>query len=88
MGHKIIYSFLFCVCVEYCGTRAVPNVETSDYLITLGNKLDPKINIMWTGQLFFCAIICPLSFVLIFQFVNCCQHVLFHLAVVVKDIDS
>ncbi|XP_068710020.1 protein O-GlcNAcase-like [Montipora foliosa] len=40
--------FLFCP-TEYCGTRAVPNVETSDYLNTLGTKLDPKINIMWTG---------------------------------------
>lgn len=41
-------SFLFCP-TEYCGTRAIPSVETSDYLITLGNKLNPKINIMWTG---------------------------------------
>ena len=69
MGHKIIYSFFFCVCVEYCGTRAVPNVETSDYLITLGNKLDPKINIMWTGQLFFLCYYLP--FVVCFDFSIC-----------------
>ncbi|XP_015748080.1 PREDICTED: protein O-GlcNAcase-like isoform X3 [Acropora digitifera] len=40
-------NFLFCP-TEYCGTRAIPNVETSDYLLTLGSKLNPKINIMWT----------------------------------------
>ena len=43
----------FFPCVEYCGTRAIPSVETSDYLITLGNKLNPKINIMWTGDQFY-----------------------------------
>ncbi|XP_032220534.1 protein O-GlcNAcase [Nematostella vectensis] len=40
--------FLFCP-TEYCATRAVPNVETSQYLSILGNKLESKIDIMWTG---------------------------------------
>lgn len=40
--------FLFCP-TEYCSTRAVPSVRTSEYLITIGNKLDPNIDIMWTG---------------------------------------
>ena len=78
----------FSFVLEYCGTRAIPNVETSDYLLTLGSKLNPKINIMWTGNVSFCVTLCPLLFALIRWFLNCCQHVLFHLAVLVKDTDS
>ncbi|KAK7109534.1 protein O-GlcNAcase-like [Littorina saxatilis] len=40
--------FLFCP-TEYCATRALPTVLTSDYLKTLGSKLLPGIDIMWTG---------------------------------------
>lgn len=41
--------FLLCP-TQYCSTRAVPNVTNSEYLNTLGSKLAPEINIMWTGQ--------------------------------------
>ncbi|KAK3932161.1 Protein O-GlcNAcase [Frankliniella fusca] len=40
----------FMVCpTEYCAARAVPNVSSSEYLNTLGSKLLPEIDIMWTG---------------------------------------
>lgn len=41
--------FLFCP-TEYCSTRAVPSVPQSEYLNTIGSKLLPGIDIMWTGQ--------------------------------------
>ncbi|KXJ25330.1 Protein O-GlcNAcase [Exaiptasia diaphana] len=41
--------FMFCP-TEYCATRAVPNVENSEYLRTLGNNLDCEIDILWTGN--------------------------------------
>ncbi|VEN50291.1 unnamed protein product [Callosobruchus maculatus] len=41
--------FLLCP-TQYCSTRAVPNVTNSEYLNTLGSKLTPEIDIMWTGQ--------------------------------------
>lgn len=41
--------FLFCP-TEYCSARAVPNVQLSDYLITIGSKLHSNIEIMWTGN--------------------------------------
>lgn len=40
--------FFFCP-TEYCSTRAVPNVYSSEYLTTLGEKLIPQIEIFWTG---------------------------------------
>ncbi|KAH9524612.1 hypothetical protein Btru_027330 [Bulinus truncatus] len=40
--------FLFCP-TEYCASRAVPNVASSEYLNTIGSKLLPGIDIMWTG---------------------------------------
>ncbi|KAK0083408.1 hypothetical protein PV325_008833 [Microctonus aethiopoides] len=40
--------FLLCP-TQYCATRAVPNVATSEYLNTLGSKLAQEIDIMWTG---------------------------------------
>ncbi|ESO96834.1 hypothetical protein LOTGIDRAFT_115468 [Lottia gigantea] len=41
--------FLFCP-TEYCASRAVPNVKCSEYLNTIGSKLLPGIDIMWTGS--------------------------------------
>ncbi|XP_042870667.1 protein O-GlcNAcase-like isoform X2 [Penaeus japonicus] len=40
--------FMFCP-TQYCSTRAVPSVQTSEYLNTIGQKLAPEIDIMWTG---------------------------------------
>ncbi|XP_062505490.1 protein O-GlcNAcase-like isoform X2 [Corticium candelabrum] len=40
--------FLFCP-TEYCSSRADPSVAKSQYLLTLGEKLHPAINIFWTG---------------------------------------
>ncbi|XP_063978913.1 protein O-GlcNAcase isoform X1 [Diachasmimorpha longicaudata] len=40
--------FLLCP-TQYCATRAMPNVPTSEYLNTLGSKLAQEIDIMWTG---------------------------------------
>ena len=34
---------------EYCASRAVPNVSLSEYLNTIGSKLLPGVDIMWTG---------------------------------------
>ncbi|XP_014272263.1 protein O-GlcNAcase [Halyomorpha halys] len=41
--------FLLCP-TQYCAARAVPNVQNSEYLLTLGSKLAPDIDIMWTGS--------------------------------------
>ncbi|XP_027193831.1 O-GlcNAcase isoform X2 [Dermatophagoides pteronyssinus] len=41
--------FIFCP-TEYCSSRAVPNVQHSDYLSTIGAKLNTNIGIMWTGN--------------------------------------
>lgn len=41
-------AFLFCP-TEYCARRAVPNVAESPYLRTLGARLAPEIEILWTG---------------------------------------
>ncbi|XP_048486541.1 protein O-GlcNAcase isoform X2 [Plutella xylostella] len=40
--------FLLCP-TQYCSTRAVPTVSSSEYLTTLGTKLDRAVDIMWTG---------------------------------------
>ncbi|KAH0947106.1 hypothetical protein HN011_003576 [Eciton burchellii] len=40
--------FLLCP-TQYCATRAMPNVVSSEYLNTLGSKLAQEIDIMWTG---------------------------------------
>ncbi|XP_017790450.1 PREDICTED: protein O-GlcNAcase [Habropoda laboriosa] len=40
--------FLLCP-TQYCATRAMPNVSSSEYLNTLGIKLAQEIDIMWTG---------------------------------------
>ncbi|KAL9901026.1 O-GlcNAcase isoform 2-T2 [Glossina fuscipes fuscipes] len=41
--------FLFCP-TQYCSSRAVPTVHDSEYLNTLGSKLNHDIDIMWTGN--------------------------------------
>ncbi|XP_016127652.1 protein O-GlcNAcase isoform X1 [Sinocyclocheilus grahami] len=40
--------FLFCP-TEYCGTFCYPNVSQSPYLHTIGEKLLPGIEVLWTG---------------------------------------
>uniref|UniRef100_A0A1I7TZS3 protein O-GlcNAcase n=1 Tax=Caenorhabditis tropicalis TaxID=1561998 RepID=A0A1I7TZS3_9PELO len=40
--------FMFCP-TEYCETRAVPTLESSEYLNTIGELLEKDIHIMWTG---------------------------------------
>ncbi|GIX99386.1 protein O-GlcNAcase [Caerostris extrusa] len=40
--------FIFCP-TEYCAARAIPNVQNSEYLNTIGQKLHLNIDIMWTG---------------------------------------
>ncbi|NXR28779.1 OGA GlcNAcase, partial [Cinclus mexicanus] len=41
-------TFLFCP-TEYCGTFCYPNVAQSPYLRTVGEKLLPGIEVLWTG---------------------------------------
>ncbi|KAM8706923.1 hypothetical protein ACLKA7_011083 [Drosophila subpalustris] len=41
--------FLFCP-TQYCASRAVPSVVDSEYLNTLGSKLNNEIDILWTGD--------------------------------------
>uniref|UniRef100_A0A4W4GG85 Protein O-GlcNAcase n=1 Tax=Electrophorus electricus TaxID=8005 RepID=A0A4W4GG85_ELEEL len=41
-------TFLFCP-TEYCGTFCYPSVAQSPYLRTIGEKLLPGIEILWTG---------------------------------------
>ncbi|KAH8312042.1 hypothetical protein KR044_009075 [Drosophila immigrans] len=41
--------FLFCP-TQYCASRAVPSVFDSEYLNTLGSKLNNEIDILWTGD--------------------------------------
>ncbi|XP_051507524.1 protein O-GlcNAcase-like [Myxocyprinus asiaticus] len=40
--------FLFCP-TEYCGTFCYPNVSQSPYLHTIGEKLLPGVEVLWTG---------------------------------------
>lgn len=40
---------MFCP-TEYCTARANPDIRNSDYLNTIGSKLLPGIDIMWTGS--------------------------------------
>jgi len=42
-------AFMFCP-TEYCARRAVPTVSSSQYLNTIGGKLLPGVEIMWTGM--------------------------------------
>ncbi|XP_069467725.1 protein O-GlcNAcase [Ambystoma mexicanum] len=41
-------TFLFCP-TEYCGTFCFPNAAQSPYLRTVGEKLLPGIQVLWTG---------------------------------------
>ncbi|XP_014910045.1 protein O-GlcNAcase isoform X1 [Poecilia latipinna] len=41
-------TFLFCP-TEYCGTFCYPSVSQSPYLRTVGEKLLPSIDVLWTG---------------------------------------
>lgn len=41
--------FLFCP-TQYCSKRAIPTVTESEYLNTIGQKLSPEIDILWTGS--------------------------------------
>lgn len=61
--------FMLCP-TQYCAARATPNVQNSEYLNTLGSKLAPEIDIMWTGKESFflnrahvvdvtCIMVCP-----------------------------
>ena len=52
--------FLFCP-TQYCGSRAVPDVRNSEYLNTIGSKLAPGIDIMWTGPKVISRLISPSS---------------------------
>nr|CAG4638272.1 EOG090X01OH [Cyclestheria hislopi] len=52
--------FLFCP-TQYCASRAVPDVRNSEYLNTIGSKLAPDIDIMWTGPKVISRIISPAS---------------------------
>ncbi|KAK5968462.1 putative hyaluronoglucosaminidase [Trichostrongylus colubriformis] len=40
--------FFFCP-TEYCESRAVPSLQHSEYLTTLGEKLINDVHILWTG---------------------------------------
>ncbi|XP_036857118.2 protein O-GlcNAcase isoform X2 [Manis javanica] len=42
-------TFLFCP-TEYCGTFCYPNVSQSPYLRTVGEKLLPGIEVLWTAD--------------------------------------
>nr|CAG4646837.1 EOG090X01OH [Megafenestra aurita]SVE92239.1 EOG090X01OH [Megafenestra aurita] len=52
--------FLFCP-TQYCGSRAVPDVPNSEYLNTVGSKLAPGIDVMWTGPKVISRLISPAS---------------------------
>lgn len=36
---------------EYCGSRAIPCVAESQYLLHIGTELHQDVDIMWTGEL-------------------------------------
>lgn len=44
------YLFDFLQNPEYCGTFCYPNVPQSPYLHTVGEKLLPGIDVLWTGE--------------------------------------
>lgn len=45
---------------EYCGTLCYPNVSQSPYLRTVGEKLLPAIDVLWTGEFKTTSTLCPL----------------------------
>lgn len=48
---KIRHCLLSCVTPDYCAAFCTPNVSQSSYLHTVGDKLLPRIDILWTGKL-------------------------------------
>lgn len=52
----LLYLFVYSLFVflpwntEYCGTFCYPNVSQSPYLHTVGEKLLPDIDVLWTGE--------------------------------------
>ena len=44
-----ILTHLCCDVLEYCGTFCFPNPAQSPYLRTVGEKLLPAIEVLWTG---------------------------------------
>lgn len=41
-----------CYRVDYCAAFCTPNVSQSSYLHTVGEKLLPGIDVLWTGKIF------------------------------------
>ena len=69
--------FMFCP-TQYCSTRAVPTVHTSEYLNTIGQKLAPDIDIMWTGPKVIskvCLCVCLFKSVCLYVGLNVCMWV-------------
>ena len=58
---------------EYCLSRAVPSIQLSGYLSTLGTKLMPGIDIMWTGCCC-CCCCCRCYYVICFYGVQGCHY--------------
>lgn len=63
---RIVSSSLIIICLfsllwytEYCGTFCYPNVPQSPYLHTVGEKLLPGIDVLWTGES--CTVFCKQS---------------------------
>lgn len=50
ISYIIILFVLFPSNPEYCGTFCYPSVSQSPYLHTVGEKLLPSIDILWTGE--------------------------------------
>ena len=51
INFSYIFTSRFSYVAEYCASRAVPTVSNSEYLNTIGVKLLPDIDIMWTGPM-------------------------------------
>lgn len=51
--HALSQLFNVSLSSEYCGTFCYPNVPQSPYLRTVGEKLLPGIEVLWTGKLYF-----------------------------------
>lgn len=49
LAHLSVKRIFFCP-TEYCASRADPTVVDSTYLRTVGAKLDPQFEVMWTGS--------------------------------------
>ena len=49
MVNKCQFDYILVLFPEYCMSRACPDLPKSEYLHTIGKKLDPGIDILWTG---------------------------------------